>query len=73
MSDFKSNSGEQFKIPDLAFNIKFGGIGTIVGFLMAPVGSFLLDGQGFFRPTQKAVISYYQETESKREKTQVPL
>jgi hypothetical protein len=68
MPNFQSNSGEPMKIPEMAFSLRFGGYGTIVGFMMTLIGGFFLEDQETSRPARKVVISYYQEAGNRQEK-----
>jgi hypothetical protein len=76
MPNFQSSPGEQMNIPDIGFNIKYGGIGTIVGFVLTLLGGLTLGSGGggrvSGRPSKKAVISYYQEPGTQKDKTKAP-
>ncbi len=64
-------NGQEMQIPEVGIKIKIGGYGTIVGFVLALVGGFMLGGGDDSRPTKKAIISYYQTADT-REKSGTP-
>lgn len=68
MFEFKSNAGENFQMPDIGFHIKFGGIGTILGFVLTLIDGFFLGDTEISKPPRKAVVSYYQEADKVKEK-----
>ncbi|NLI16991.1 MAG: hypothetical protein GX409_11960 [candidate division Zixibacteria bacterium] len=77
MQGFQSQFGAQAQLPQMGFHIKYGGIGTIIGFVLLLLGGLTLGGggtgRGSGRPSRKAVISYYQEPGKEDEQAKTPL
>jgi hypothetical protein len=78
MPNFQSSFGDQASMPDIGFHVKYGGIGTIVGFVLSLLGGLTLGSSGggggriSGRPSKKAVISYYQEPGKEEPKAKAP-
>jgi hypothetical protein len=77
MPNFQGTFGDQANMPEIGIHIKYGGIGTIVGFVLSLLGGLTLGSSGggggiSGRPARKAVISYYQEPGKEEEKAKTP-
>lgn len=64
----QAGADPNMQMPEIGISLKFGGYGTIAGFLIALVGAFMLGSEGDSKAAKRAIISYYQTADTQEKK-----